>query len=161
MHKCTQGDTETVTEFIATLRSLSLNCGYANDVLSDTLRDIFIVGLRSQHIQRELISKPDTLTFADACATAKKLEAASTEVSKLSGKRAPQSHVHKVFSRKGANSNTNATHTRNQNTVTSRVFAAPDDTHQTLAVTATAPATIARKTDTSNALASRKRRTLA
>ena len=101
LHKCTQGDTETVTEFIATLRSLSLNCGYANNVLSDTLRDIFIVGLRSQHIQRELISKPDTLTFADACATAKKLEAASTEVSKLSGKRAPQSHVHKVFSRKG------------------------------------------------------------
>ena len=99
LHKCTQGDTETVTEYIATLRSLSLNCGYDNAVLSDTLRDIFIVGLRSQHIQRELISKPDTLTFTEARATAKKLEAASTEVSKLSGKRSSQ--LHKVFTRKG------------------------------------------------------------
>lgn len=98
LHKCSQSDTQTVTEYIATLRSLSLNCGYDNAVLSDTLRDIFIVGLRSSHIQRELISKPDTLTFAEACDTAKKLEAASNEVSLLSGKRAQP--VHKLHSRK-------------------------------------------------------------
>ena len=45
-HKCTQSVSQNITDYIATLRSLSLNCGYEADPLDFTLRDIFIAGLR-------------------------------------------------------------------------------------------------------------------
>ena len=98
LHKCVQTETQTVTDFIAALRSASLHCGYTAAILDETLRDIFIVGLRNSHIQRELITKPDTLTFQEACTTAKQLEAASKEVSKLSSSRAATSNVNAVKS---------------------------------------------------------------
>ena len=88
LHKCVQTETQSVTDYIAALRALSLHCGYNAATLEETLRDIFIVGLRSGHIQRELITKPDTLTFNEACTTAKQLEAASKEVSQLTTSRA-------------------------------------------------------------------------
>ena len=88
LHKCVQTETQSVTDYIAALRALSLHCGCNAATLEETLRDIFIVGLRSGHIQRELITKPDTLTFKEACTTAKQLEAASKEVSQLTTSRA-------------------------------------------------------------------------
>ena len=57
LHKCTQSESQNITDYIATLRSLSLNYGYEADPLDFTLRDIFIAGLRNAHIQRELLTK--------------------------------------------------------------------------------------------------------
>ena len=99
LHKCTQSESQNITDFIATLRSLSLNCGYEADPLDFTLRDIFIAGLRNAHIQRELLTKDNALSFADACTIAKQLEAASKEVSKLTNARS-DTHVKTVASRK-------------------------------------------------------------
>ena len=99
LHKCSQTETQTITDYIATLRSLSLNCGYPADPLDFTLRDIFIAGLRNAHIQRELLTKDNDLSFADACTIAKQLEAASKEVTKLTNSRA-ENHVKAVGSRR-------------------------------------------------------------
>ena len=52
LHKCAQGNQQSVTNYIASLKSLSMNCGYAAAVLDETLRDIFIVGLRNSNIQK-------------------------------------------------------------------------------------------------------------
>ena len=103
LHKCTQSESQNITDYIATLRSLSLNCGYEADPLDFTLRDIFIAGLRNAHIQRELLTKDNALSFADACTIAKQLEAASKEVSKLTNARA-DTHVKTVASRRKSSS---------------------------------------------------------
>ena len=67
LHKRTQSESQNITDYIATLRSLSLNCGYEADLLDFTLHDIFIAGLRNAHIQRELLTKDNALSFIDAC----------------------------------------------------------------------------------------------
>ena len=64
-----------------------MNCGYAAAVLEETLRDIFIVGLRNSNIQKELLAKPDTLSFKQACDAAIQLETATKEVSQLTNTR--------------------------------------------------------------------------
>ena len=87
LHKCVQGNQQSVTDYIASLKSLSMNCGYAAAVLDETLRDIFIVGLRNSNIQKELLAKPDTLSFKQACDAAIQLETATKEVSQLTNTR--------------------------------------------------------------------------
>ena len=103
LHKCTKAESQNITDYIATLRSLSLNCGYEADLLDFTLRDIFIAGVRNAHIQRELLTKDNALSFADACTIAKQLEVASKEVSKLTNARA-DTYVKTVASRRKSSS---------------------------------------------------------
>ncbi len=68
--------TESVAEFIAELRRLAMHCEF-DAVLNDTLRDRLVVGLRSEGIQKKLLSQK-TLTFAEACTMAKAMEAADS-----------------------------------------------------------------------------------
>ena len=65
-----------------------MNCGYTDAVLDETLRDIFTVGLRNSNIQKELLAKPDTLSFKQVCDAAIQLETATKElVSQLTNPR--------------------------------------------------------------------------
>ena len=73
-HKRSQLPQETIADFVAELRRLAIHCEFGN-VLDDTLRDRLVVGIRSAATQKKLLSKK-TLTFQEACETARTMEAA-------------------------------------------------------------------------------------
>ena len=101
-----------------------MNCGYAAAVLDETLRDIFIVGLRNANIQKEFLAKPDTLSFKQACDAAIQLETATKEVSQLTNTRSTA--VNAIGAR-----------TRRQNTHAQRAHTARRPTELTAAHTTT------------------------
>ena len=57
-HKRNQGPTETVMEYVAELRKLSVHCNF-DAVLNDTLRDRLVCGLKHEYIQKRLLSESD------------------------------------------------------------------------------------------------------
>lgn len=103
--KCVQGEGESIGAYVLRLRELFLRWrekeprGSAQD--ETTVRDQFILGLRSVTIQRELqrlVRREDEFTFSDACAEARALEADHQEVDHL-GEEATTSRVRAQHSR--------------------------------------------------------------
>ena len=92
-HKRTQHEGESVQDFVAALKQLSIHCGYEGETLNENLRDRFIVGLSNNGIQKKLISK-DELSFKRAVEIAISFEQASNETEKLN----TSSHVHAMKS---------------------------------------------------------------
>ena len=80
-HRRSQGPEETISEFLAELRRLAAHCSFG-DFLSDALRDRLVCGLRSEAIQRKLLSQRD-LTLNQAVDIAKGTEAASRDSHQL------------------------------------------------------------------------------
>ena len=80
-HKRTQHEGESVQDFVAALKQLSIHCGYEGETLNENLRDRFIVGLSNNGIQKKLISK-DELSFKRAVEIAISFEQASNETEK-------------------------------------------------------------------------------
>lgn len=85
--KCVQSEGESIGAFVLRLRELFLRWrekeprGSAQE--ETTLRDQFILGLRSVTIQRELqrlVRREESFTFSDACAEARALEADHLDV---------------------------------------------------------------------------------
>ena len=74
-----QKEGESINEYVAQLKSLSLHSGYEGAVLDEALRDTFIGGLRHSHIREKLITKPPNTTFRQAVDTALQMETASKE----------------------------------------------------------------------------------
>ena len=73
-HKRDQHSGESITEFVAELCRLAAQCKF-EAYLDEALRDRFVCRLRSETIQRSLLSEKE-LTFASAVEKAKSMEAA-------------------------------------------------------------------------------------
>ncbi len=59
-----QGKDETIAQYVAELRKLTVNCDLGT-YLEEALRDRFVCGLRSENVQKKLLTMT-TLTFAEA-----------------------------------------------------------------------------------------------
>ena len=68
-HRRNQGAEESVAEYVAELRKLTLNCDF-KDHLDEALRDRFVCGLRSEATQKQLLTESE-LTFTRAVEIAK------------------------------------------------------------------------------------------
>lgn len=73
-YRRSQKETETIAEFVADLRRLSIKCEFG-EFLDQALRDRFVCGVRSDTIQRELLTKKD-LTISRAQEIAQGMESA-------------------------------------------------------------------------------------
>ncbi|XP_039518223.1 uncharacterized protein K02A2.6-like [Pimephales promelas] len=81
-HKRNQEEGETVTMFVAALKKLSEHCEFG-DVLNDTLRDRLVCGLRSEAIQKRLLSESN-LTLQKATEISVGMELAAKEAQHFS-----------------------------------------------------------------------------
>ena len=82
-HRRSQGPEETISEFLAELRRLATHCSFG-EFLNDALRDRLVCGLKSESIQRKLLSQRD-LTLTQAVDIAKGMEAATRDSHELQG----------------------------------------------------------------------------
>ena len=76
-HRRTQGSEESIADFVAGLRKLSIHCKFSG-FLDDSQRDRFVRGLRSEQIQRKLLTQAE-LTFSQAVDMAQATEAAKRD----------------------------------------------------------------------------------
>lgn len=77
-----QSDRESIAEFSAELRRLSLTCRFDNQYLASSLRDQFVAGVRSDAVKRKLLTTAN-LTFASAVETAQQYEAADRDIASV------------------------------------------------------------------------------
>ena len=77
-HKRHQLEGETVSAYLAELKTLSLHCEFGTN-LGDSLRDRLVCGLNNALIQKRLLSERD-LTLAKATQIALSMEAAAKDV---------------------------------------------------------------------------------
>ena len=80
-HRRQQGRTETVAQYVAELRKLSVHCQFG-PYLEEVLRDRFVCGLRSEAVQKKLLAKED-LTFQEAIRIAQASEQAVEKARQL------------------------------------------------------------------------------
>ena len=85
-HTRSQGQNESVADFVAGLKSCARTCNFG-DALDDMLRDRFVVGLLDDATQRVLLAVTD-LTFQKAVSTALARESAARDVREM-GRRLP------------------------------------------------------------------------
>lgn len=83
-HKRDQKEGESVRDYVAALRKLSEHCVFGGN-LNDSLRDRLVCGLKSEHIQKKLLSE-DALTFETAVDIANAMEAAARDATELQAK---------------------------------------------------------------------------
>jgi hypothetical protein len=86
-HCRNQSDGETVPNYIAELKRLASTCNFGQ-VLDDSLRDRLVCGVRSDAIQKRLLSEPK-LTFQRAAQLATSLEAADRQGNELRSHKTP------------------------------------------------------------------------
>ena len=80
-HRRNQAPEESVADFIAQLRRLATHCQFG-DHLNEALRDCFVCGLKSEVMQKRLLSKVD-LTLKQAVEIAQGIEAAEQHTQQL------------------------------------------------------------------------------
>ena len=96
-HRRDQQPSETIAEYVAALRKLSIFCEFGAQ-LDDALRDRLVCGIRSEAIQKHLLSVPD-LTFKTALEKAQGMEAADRNSKDLHAPGSvPVHHVRKPVS---------------------------------------------------------------
>ena len=83
-HKRNQNPGESIATYIAELRRLAARCSFPREYLDDTLRDRFVCGLRSESIQKQLLSEKN-LTMASALEKVQNLEAVQRNTQVLKG----------------------------------------------------------------------------
>ena len=113
-YKRVQAQTETVSDFVAALKSLAKTCSFG-DKLEEQLRDRFVVGIHDEHTQRTLLATAG-LTCADAFNIALSKEAASKESKAIasSNSNAPNSTgTHAVSDKKKFHSSQRSFSTKN------------------------------------------------
>lgn len=76
-----QKEGETITEYVAQLKKLSIYCDF-NASLNEKLRDRVVCGIRHPHIQKRLLSEKD-LTFEKAMEISVAMEAAAKDATEL------------------------------------------------------------------------------
>ena len=90
---------ETVSQFIAELRTLAVKCQFTD--LEIRLRDQFVFGLTDDNTQRKLFTQPDNVALKDVLNIAQSIEAAELSTSMVRGNESnsPSSQVHKTDKR--------------------------------------------------------------
>jgi len=68
---------ESIADYVAELRRLSMHCDFEAAQLEEALRDLLVCSLRNETCQRRLLTKSD-LTFQEALKIAQSMEAAET-----------------------------------------------------------------------------------
>ncbi|XP_019859677.1 PREDICTED: uncharacterized protein K02A2.6-like [Amphimedon queenslandica] len=95
-----QGDSETITDYVADLRRLAQRCNFKEATLDETLRDRFICGLAQEYIRSRLLTEPDDLKFNKAVDLATMMEEARRSAQLMqerSSTKAAESHdVHQT-----------------------------------------------------------------
>ena len=81
-HQRGQGPTETIAEYVTELRRLASRCEFGAEYCDDTLRDHLVCGLRSESIQKKLLTTAD-LTLALAIEIAQGMETADLGAKKF------------------------------------------------------------------------------
>ena len=94
-HKRNQGEEETVAQYVAVLKRLSEHCEFGA-YLEDALRDRFVCGLKTETVQKRLLTEKD-LTFQKAVDYAVSAETATRDVQQLSS----SLKVHAISANKG------------------------------------------------------------
>ena len=82
-HRRQQGQGETVSQYVAELRKLAIHCQFGG-YLDEALRDRFVCGLRSESVQKKLLTKAD-LSFQEAIRIAQASEQAEAMARQLQG----------------------------------------------------------------------------
>ncbi|KAK0144661.1 Gag polyprotein [Merluccius polli] len=82
-YKRNQEEGESVTVFVAALRTLTEHCEFKNDALNDAIRDRLVCGLRNEAIQRKLLTESN-LTLTRAIEISVSMEMAAKEAQLLS-----------------------------------------------------------------------------
>ena len=82
-HRRQQGQGETVSQYVAELRKLAIHCQFGG-YLDEALRDRFVCGLRSESVQKKLLTKAD-LSFQEAIRIAQASEQAEAKARQLQG----------------------------------------------------------------------------
>ncbi|XP_060761945.1 uncharacterized protein K02A2.6-like [Neoarius graeffei] len=93
-----QQEGESIASFIVALKQLSIHCEFAGH-LDEALRDRFVCGLRSEAMQKKLLTEWN-LTFKSACDIACTMEMASKNTTEFSDKAKATSEVCTVSSQK-------------------------------------------------------------
>ena len=93
-HRRDQAPAETVAVYVAELRRLATTCDFG-DYLDQALRDRFVCGLRSEAIQKSLLSETE-LDFVRAVKVAQGMEAAHKNTQTLKGPEPTVGKVEKV-----------------------------------------------------------------
>ena len=94
-----QLETESISEFVASLRSLTEYCNYGTS-LDYMIRDRLVCGVRDDNIQRRLLAEKE-LTLAKAMDIATSFEMAAKNVRDLQAAQASREKVHKMASQPG------------------------------------------------------------
>ncbi|KAL7856631.1 hypothetical protein SRHO_G00155300 [Serrasalmus rhombeus] len=81
-HKRSQEEGESIANFVAALKGLAEHCAF-DTVLKDTIRDRLVCGLRSEAIQKRLLTE-HTLTLEKAIEISTSMELAAKEAHQLS-----------------------------------------------------------------------------
>ena len=80
-NKRQQKTDESVADYVAALRKLSIHCQFG-DFLDDALRDRFVCGLKSEGMQKKLLIEAE-LTFKRAIEIAQSMESAASKAKEL------------------------------------------------------------------------------
>ncbi|PFX19607.1 hypothetical protein AWC38_SpisGene15984 [Stylophora pistillata] len=80
-HSACQKPSQSISEYVRTLKKLAGTCEFTNEQLNESLRDRFICGLHSEQIKQKLLSR--NFTFQEAVDTAIAQEAAHKDVRNL------------------------------------------------------------------------------
>ncbi|XP_060075467.1 uncharacterized protein K02A2.6-like [Ylistrum balloti] len=100
-HSRKQNDTETISDYLASLKRLSVDCDFG-DFLNQALRDRFVCGLKNDVIQKKLLAETD-LDFNKAVQIAQAMEMAYKNTSEIHVMAKPEVPIHHV-KRGGRNS---------------------------------------------------------
>lgn len=80
-NRCNQRVEQSIAEYIVELRRVASSCNF-RQFLDEALRDRFVCGIRSEHIQKKLLAEGE-LTFTKACQLAQVAEVAEKQVKTL------------------------------------------------------------------------------
>ena len=87
-----QGDSESIADFVADLRSLAARCKFKAAALDETLRDRFVCGLSKEFIRSRLLTEQDNLLFDRAVEIAMTLEDARQTAHLMQQREVPVHH---------------------------------------------------------------------
>ena len=58
-----QGATESISEFVAELRSIATYCEFKDATITEMMRDRLVCGVRDKRLQQRLLAEPDNVAF--------------------------------------------------------------------------------------------------
>ena len=82
---CTQAEGQTFEEFVTELKLLIKDCGYADDIQNEMIRDHIVFGVRSHKIREKLINEGSSLTLERCIDLSRTYELSQTQLMDING----------------------------------------------------------------------------